>query len=119
MHAILRYTHNYVCASPVAFWYGAKVCTFRMPVAVWKPLPVRKLLLRTCWVEFVVVPGAMAALRAVPYHTTLYENLFLLRLSICFNETPVAADRCGERELLTWKPHSSSSVSIAVESCAT
>ena len=56
---------------------------------------------------------------ATPYHTTLYENLFMMRLSIHFNETPVTAERPRGRELLTWRPHSSSpDVSLAVESCA-
>ena len=55
---------------------------------------------------------------AAPYHTTLYENLFLLRVSICFSETPVVVERREEREVLTWRPHSSSpNVSLAMESC--
>ena len=76
---------------------------------------------------------------AAPYRTTIYENLFMMRLSIHFNETPVTVElfnktpvtvelfnkppvtveRPRVRERLTWRPHSSSpDVRLAVESCA-
>ena len=66
---------------------------------------------------------------AAPYRTTIYENLFMMRLSIHFNETPVTVElfnktsgtveRPRVRELLTWRPHSSSpDVRLTVESCA-
>ena len=56
-----------------------------------------------------------------PYHTTLYENLFLLRVSICLNETAAIVERRAGRKLLTWKPLSSGSapdITLAQESCA-
>ena len=55
-----------------------------------------------------------------PYHTTLYENLFLLRVSISLNETAATLERrAGPRRLLTWKsPSSAPDVTLAVESCA-
>ena len=49
-----------------------------------------------------------------PYYTVLYKNLFLLRVSISFGESPVTLERQGGRELLKWEPHN---VSLA-ESCA-
>ena len=70
-------------------------------------------------------PGVMAALtvkvtKAIyPYHTTLYENLFLLQVSISLNETAATMERRGGRRFLTWKSHSSApDVTLAVESCA-
>lgn len=55
----------------------------------------------------------------VACRTTLYENLFILRVAIAFNETQVTVERQGEQELLTWGPHCSSpDFSLAVESCA-
>ena len=54
-----------------------------------------------------------------PYHTTLYENLFLLRVSISLNETAATVERRGGRKLLTWKsPSSAPDVTVAMESCA-
>ena len=50
-----------------------------------------------------------------PYHTTLYENLFLLRVSISLNEIVATVERRAGRRLLTWK---SPDVTLAVESCA-
>ena len=54
-----------------------------------------------------------------PYHTTLYENLFLLRVSISLNEIKATVERRAGRRLLTWKsPSSGPDVTLAVESCA-
>ena len=54
-----------------------------------------------------------------PYHTTLYENLFLLRVSISLNETAATVERCGGRRLLTWKsPSSAPDFTLAMEFCA-
>ena len=52
-----------------------------------------------------------------PYHTTLYGNLFLLRISISLNETAATVERRGGRRLLTWS--SAPDVTLSVESCAT
>ena len=54
-----------------------------------------------------------------PYHTTLYENLFLLRVSISLNGTAAIVERRGGRRLLTWKsPSSAPDVTLPVESFA-
>lgn len=53
-----------------------------------------------------------------PYHTTLYENIFLLRVSIRFNDSAATVERRGGQKLLTWKLISSFDVSLAVGSCA-
>ena len=54
-----------------------------------------------------------------PYHTTLYENLFLLRVSISLNETAATVQRQASRKLFRWKSLSCDpDVTLAVESCA-
>ena len=54
-----------------------------------------------------------------PYHTTLYENLFLLQVSISLNETAATVKRRAGRRFLLWKSSSSApDVTLAVESCA-
>ena len=54
-----------------------------------------------------------------PYHTTLYENLFLLRVSISLNETTAVVEGRAGRRVLTWKSLSfDPDVTLAVESCA-
>ena len=51
------------------------------------------------------------------YHSTLYENLFLLRVSISLNETAVTVEDRGGRRLLKWKsPSFAPDVIVAVES---
>ena len=50
-----------------------------------------------------------------PYHTTLYENLFLIRVSIHFNETPATLERRAGQKLLKC---STPDVTLAVEFCA-
>lgn len=55
----------------------------------------------------------------IPYHTTVYKNFFILRVSIRFNETRGRVERRGGRELVLRRQHSylSPEMSSAVESC--
>ena len=47
-----------------------------------------------------------------PYHTTLYENFFILRMLISFNDTPVTFERRDGGMIMRWSSSSDGVVSM-------
>ena len=56
--------------------------------------------------------AGVATKEIFPYHTTHYENFFILRMPISFNDTPVTFERREGGMFMKWSSSSDQVVSM-------